>query len=78
MSLQLVKVIKCANAKKDNKEQQLQMNFVRECDKSCHCEVSGTVVHRLEHGAVSPLWLSDCAEERALTEDHNRVKRFKL
>jgi len=52
--------------KKDVKEQQLQMNFVRECDES-HCEVKRAVVHRLRHGAVSPEWLSACKESRTLT-----------
>lgn len=52
--------------KKDVKEQQLQMNFVRECNDS-HCEVKQAVVHRLRHGAVSPEWLSACKEERILT-----------
>jgi group II intron reverse transcriptase/maturase len=53
--------------KKDIKERQLQMNFVRECNESSHCEVKEAVVHRLRHGAVSPVWLSACKEERALT-----------
>src|ERR1700741_3832020 len=52
--------------RKDNKERQLQMNFLRECNSS-NCEVKQAVVHRLQHGAVSPLWLSSCKEERALT-----------
>lgn len=43
------------------------MNFVRECNENGHCEVEGTVVHRLRHGAVSPEWLSACEEERTLT-----------
>lgn len=53
--------------KKDIKEQQLQMNFVRECNQSGHCEVKEAVVHRLQHGSVSPGWLSGCKEERTLT-----------
>jgi RNA-directed DNA polymerase len=53
--------------RKDIKERQLQMNFVRECDNSCCCEVKEAVVHRLRHGAVNPEWLSACREERALT-----------
>ena len=53
--------------KKDIEEHQLQMNFVRECNNHCRCEVKGTVVHRLRHGAVSPVWLSACKKERALT-----------
>ena len=52
---------------KDIKERQLQMNFVRECDDSSHCEVKGMVVHRLGHGAVSQEWLSACEKERTLT-----------
>ena len=55
--------------KKDIKERQLQMNFVRECDNSCCCEVKEAVVHRLQHGAVNPVWLSACKEERALTAE---------
>lgn len=51
---------------KDIRERQLQMNFIRECDEG-GCEVSGTVVHRLKHGAVSPAWISACKEERTLT-----------
>ncbi len=53
--------------KKDIEEHQLHMNFVRESDDNCRCEVKGTIVHRLRHGAVSPVWLSACKEERALT-----------
>ena len=53
--------------KKDIEERQLQMNFVRECNNSSHCEVKEAVVHRLQHGAVSPVWLSGCKEERTLT-----------
>lgn len=54
--------------KKDIKERQLQMNFAgqRECDENC-CEVLEAVVHRLQHGAVSPVWLSACQRERTLT-----------
>ena len=52
--------------KKDVKEQQLQMNFLRECNES-HGAVEWAIVHRLEHGAVSPGWLSACKEERTLT-----------
>lgn len=58
---------KMRKRRKDIKEQQLQMNFVRECNDSGHCEVKETVVHRLQHGAVSPAWLSACKEERTLT-----------
>ena len=43
------------------------MNFDRECNDSSHCEVKKVVVHRLQHGAVSPAWLSACKEERTLT-----------
>ena len=53
--------------RKDIKEQQLQMNFDRECNDSSHCEVKRAVVYRLGHGAVSPAWLSACKEERTLT-----------
>jgi hypothetical protein len=53
--------------RKDIKERQLQMNFVRECNESVHCEVKEAVVHRFRHGAVSPVWLSACKEERTLT-----------
>ncbi len=53
--------------KKVIQEQQLQMNFVRECNDSCCCEVKEAVVHRFQHGAVSPVWLSGCKEEQALT-----------
>ena len=52
--------------KKDIKERQLQMNFIRECNED-GCEVSGAVVHRLKHGAVSPAWISACHQERTLT-----------
>lgn len=52
--------------KKDIKERQLQMNFDRECNED-GCEVVGTVVHRLKHGAVSPVWISACKEEQTLT-----------
>ena len=53
--------------RKDIKESQLQMNFMRECNDSGDCEVKKAVVHRLQHGAVSPAWLSACKEERTLT-----------
>ena len=52
--------------KKDIKERQLQMNFVRECNED-GCEVGRAVVHRLKHGTVSPLWISACQQERTLT-----------
>jgi len=53
--------------RKDIKERQLQMNFIRECNDSGHCAVKKAVVHCLQHGAVSPVWLSACKEERTLT-----------
>ena len=45
--------------RKDNKERQLQMNFVRECKDSGSCEVNKAVVHRLKHDAVNTVWLTD-------------------